>query len=153
MWKASLFGMVFSFLLPLVSFGQTSGYQSASVELANLREDFRLLNQRVGELQLRLEQVEPENHDLRAKTAGASQTYATMQQLNEAVADLNRNIKSAAATSKEETVQQVNVRIEKLATQMTAALETLNKSIAASKAAAPPAGPISAPQFTDDYPK
>lgn len=98
------------------------------IEYANLREDVRGLTQRVGELSLRLEQLERENADLRARSSAADKAYATMAQLNEAVADLNRNIRTAVAAAKTETLQQVSGQLEKLAKQTNAALDSLAKA-------------------------
>jgi LysM repeat protein len=125
--------------------------QSLSTELANLREDFRGLNQRVNELQLRVEQLERENNELRGKSAGAMQSYATVAQLNEAIADMNRSIKAAAAGAKNETLQQVSVQMEKLAKQTNAAIE----SLAAMNSRAPSTSPATVHQttFSDDFPK
>src|SRR5947209_5735588 len=81
MLKAALSGIAFAALATGASFGQGSGYQSVPVELANLREDVRVLSQRVGELQLRLEQAERENNELRAKTSSSAQNNASVQQL------------------------------------------------------------------------
>ncbi len=101
---------------------------TAQVELANLREDVRGLNQRLGELSLRMEQVERENEDLRRKQGAADKGYATIAQLNDAVADLNRVIKSAVAGSKNETLQQVATQMERLGKQTNAALDSLAKA-------------------------
>jgi LysM repeat protein len=122
--------------------------QSAAVEFANMREDVRLLTQRVGELQLRLEQLEKENGDLRAKTAGAAQSYATLAQLNDAIADINRTIKAGDAATKAETLQQVGVQMEKLATRTNTALDSLARGIGGRGA-----GPSAPPTFSDDFPK
>jgi LysM repeat protein len=121
--------------------------QSAAVEFANMREDVRLLTQRLGELQLRVEQLERENGDLKAKSAGAAQSYATIAQLNEAIADLNRAIKAGNAATKAETLQQVSVQMEKLAERTNAALASIAKG-------GGPRGPAAAPAtFSDDFPK
>jgi len=117
----------------------------AQVELANLREDVRGLSQRLGELSLRIEQLERENGDLRAKHGSAEKGYATLVQLNEAVADLNRVIRSAVATSKTETLQQVAVQLEKLGKQTNAALDSLAKAQATR--------PAVTTSFAEDYPK
>jgi LysM repeat protein len=122
--------------------------QSAAVEFANMREDVRLLSQRVGELQLRVEQLERENGDLRTKTAGAAHSYATLAQLNEAVADLNRTIKSGDAAAKAETLQQVSVQMDKLAVRTNAALESIAKGGGGSRGGAPAQA-----TFTEDFPK
>lgn len=135
-------------VLTLVALAPFLRAQSAGVEMANLREDVRMLSQRLGDLQLRVEQLETENRELRAKTANASQNFATLSQLNEAVADLNRSVKSSAAATKNETLQQVNVQIEKLAKQTNAAMESLSKNLTVARS------PVAAAAtFSDDYPK
>lgn len=131
----------FAALVPLVP------AQSASpqVELANLREDVRGLMQRVGELSLKIEQLEKENSDLRAKARSTESAHATVAQLNDAVADLNRTIQSATAASKTETLQLVATQLEKLAKQTNAALDSLAKN-QATRAAVPTV-------FSDEFPK
>ncbi len=118
---------------------------TAQVELANLREDVRGLNQRLGELSLRMEQVERENEDLRRKQGAADKGYATIAQLNDAVADLNRVIKSAVAGSKNETLQQVATQMERLGKQTNAALDSLAKAQATR--------PAVNTSFSEDFPK
>ena len=100
----------------------------AQMELANLREDVRGLVQRVGDLALRVEQLERENTALRAKAGTAERNLVTLAQLNDAIADLSRDLKSAVAASKSETLQQIAGQMEKLATQTNAALDSLAKA-------------------------
>lgn len=116
-----------------------------AVEVANLREDVRGLVQRVGELTLRVEQLERENRELRGATDTASRSCATVTQLNAAVADLNRTLRAAVAESKGETLQQVGAQMEKLARQTNAAIDSLAKGMAAR-----PAAPTA---FSEDYAK
>lgn len=134
-----------------VLYGQPA--QSASIELANLREDLRGLSQHVNELQLRVEQLEKENSDLRGKSTGATQSFATIAQLNEAIADLNRSIKAAAASSKTETLQHVSVQMEKLANQMNAAIEALSKNTTSRASTPTPATTTHQTTFSDDFSK
>jgi LysM repeat protein len=124
MWKAACAAVaVFGIAVALPA-------QSIPIELANLREDVRLLAQRTGELALRVEQLERENAELRRQTSGDAQTYATVVQVNEAVAELNRAIRAASAGAKNETLQQVSVQMEKLAKQTNAAIDSLAKGMA-----------------------
>ncbi|HUL55084.1 MAG TPA: LysM peptidoglycan-binding domain-containing protein [Opitutaceae bacterium] len=116
---------------------------SAAFELASLREDVRLLSQRVGELGLRIEQLERDNGDLRSKS---SQTYATLAQLNQAIADAERTMQAAMRDQKRETLQQVSAQLEKLANETQAAINALAKGAATRPA-------VSTPSFTEDYPK
>ncbi len=133
-------------LCPLL-FGQ--GYNAAAVELANLREDVRMLSQRLGEVQVRLEQMERENNDLRAKSQLSAQSYATLSQLNEGLAELSRTLKSEISASKSETAQQTAAQIKKLAEKTNAALAEIEK-----RAKSAPTSPVSsAPVFSDDFSK
>lgn len=112
---------------------------SPQVELANLREDVRGLVQRVGDLALRLEQLERENGDLRRKSADGARAFATVAQLNEAVADLNRTLKSAVAASQNDTLRIVSTQLEKLGRQTNAALDALAKTSTVRPITPPPA--------------
>lgn len=122
--------------------------QNASIEIANLREDVRLLNQRLGDLQLQVEQLQRQNQELQGKSQVAQQSYATVAQLNDAVASLNREIKSQVANSKDETLQVVSTRIEKLAKDSNSAIQSLARNVNTSHAS-----PVAAPTFSDDYKK
>jgi LysM repeat protein len=121
---------MFSRLLLGCALAATAGAQTSpgQMELANLREDVRGLVQRVGDLSLRVEQLERENTALRAKTSSAERSYASLAQLNDAIADLNRDLKSAIGSAKTETLQQVAGQMEKLANQTNAALDSLAKA-------------------------
>lgn len=137
MWKCLFAGGVLS----ATAFAQSS----PQVELANLREDVRGLMQRVGELSLRVEQVERENNELRQRVSASGQSYVTLVQLNQAIDDLNRAIRSAVVASKNETLQQVSTQLEKLAKQTNAALDSLARSQASR--------PAVQTSFSDDFPK
>jgi len=117
----------------------------AQVELANLREDVRGLNQRVGELQLRVEQLERENAELRGRSASAEKSFVTLTQLNDAIEDVNRNLRSATAASKADVLAQVGAQMEKLAKQTNVAIDSLAKGMATR-------APVQT-SFSDDYAK
>jgi LysM repeat protein len=134
--------LLLGFTIASVAMAQTAPSQ---VELANLREDVRGLVQRVGDLTLRIEQLERENAALRAQSGAAEKNYATLAQLNDAVSDLNREFKSTVASTKTDTLQQVGAQIEKLANQTNAALDSLAKA----QAARPPVTTI----FAENYAK
>jgi LysM repeat protein/FtsZ-binding cell division protein ZapB len=128
-------------------FAASASAQSPSlqVEVANLREDVRGLVQRVGELSLRVEQLERENNELRGRAGTAERSYATLDRLNDAIATLNQNIRSAAASAKSETLQQVGAQMEKLAKQTNAAIDSLARGMATR-------APVQT-TFSDDYAK
>lgn len=96
-------------------------------DLANLREDLRLLSQRVGELSLRVEQLEHENETLRGQQTESGTAYASLAQLNDAIAELNRSIKGNVSNSRAEILKIVSGQIEQLANQTNTALESLAK--------------------------
>lgn len=118
---------------------------SVQIELANMREDMRGLVQKVGELGLRIEQLERENSSLQSKAAAADESYATVAQLNSSVAALNDSIRAANAATKSETLQQVGIQMEKLARQTNAAIDSLAKGAATR--------PVVQQTFSDNYAK
>ena len=137
MWKCVLAGGV----MAVTALAQNS----PQFEIANLREDVRGLTQRVGELALRLEQLERENAELRNRASVSDKSFATVSQLNAAVADMTQNIRTAVAGSKAETLQHVSAQLEKLGKQTNAALESLAKAQATR--------PAVQTHFGDDFPK
>lgn len=132
-------------LLVMAGVAASAQAQNIQYELANLREDMRGLAQRVGELAMRVEQLERENSELRGKASVAASSNVTIEQLNEAVADLNRAIKASAASTKSETLQQVSGQIKVLAQQTNAAIDSVAKG-QATRAAVQTV-------FTEDYAK
>lgn len=115
---------------------------STAFELASLREDVRLLNQRVGELTMTVEQLSRDKEALQAKT---SQSYVTLEQLNKAVADLNRSVQGSLGEQRRDILQQVARQIEALGRQTNAALDALAKNQASR--------PAVQTDFKEDFPK
>lgn len=115
--------------------------QSTQVELANLREDVRGLVQRVGELSLRVEQLERQNGELRDKANASAQTYVTLAQLNDAIAELNLAIKSGDAA----TAEHATAQIKKLGEATNAALDAMARGQATR--------PVIQTTFSDNYAK
>lgn len=101
--------------------------QSLAVEVANLREDVRMLSQRVGELSLNVEQLQRENQNLRNRAEAGNQAFATLAQLNSAIAELRRANAAALADQKRETIAQVSQQIDVLAKQTQAAIDALQR--------------------------
>ena len=97
----------------------------------------------MNELGLRIEQLERDNGELRNKSG---QTYVTLAQLNEAIADVEKTMRAALRDQKRETLQQVSGQLEKLANETQAAINALAKGAATRPA-------VSTPTFTEDYPK
>ena len=132
----------FASLSPVALLAQPA--QSPAVELANMREDVRLLLQRVGQLSLRVEQLEAESDRLAKSAAGAERNFATLAQLNTSIADLARELRAADATNRSEILAAVATQMENLARQTNAALD----ATARSRATAP--APVA---FSDNFPK
>jgi LysM repeat protein len=129
---------------------------SAQAGIADVREDVRGLTERLNELSLRVEQLEHENSELRAKVAAAEggRDVVTTAQLNGAVADLNASVKAAVASSREEILQKVATQMENLAKQTNAALDSVARQSAPAPVARP-AAQVPAPKadFGSAYPK
>jgi LysM repeat protein len=130
---------------------------SAQAQVADLKEDMRDLGQRLNEISLRVEQLEHENTELRAKVAAAQggRDAVTTAQLNSAVADLNASIASAVAVSRSEILQQVATQMENLAKQTNAALDSIAKpgALASGRPSSQPPAPAPKAAFGDTYPK
>lgn len=127
-------------LAAVTAFAQPAG--NTAFELASLREDVRLLQQRIGELTLSVEQLARENAALQSKS---SQSYATIEQLNKAIAELSRSLQSDLTEQKREILNQVAAQLEKMGKQTNAALEALAKNQGAR--------PTVQTSFSDDFPK
>jgi LysM repeat protein len=115
---------------------------STRIELANMRQDLSLLSQRVGELTMTVEQLTRENAALQTK---ASQSFVTLEQLNRAIADLNRTMQSALAEQKRDTLGQVGGQLERLAKQTQAAIDAVAKNQATR--------PAVQTAFSENFPK
>jgi len=122
---------------------QNNSVDQLRAEMAAMREDMRMLNQRVGELTLTVEQLNRENNQLQAK---ANQSYVTVAQLNDAVADMNKALRAGLTDQRRDILDQVGDRIEKLARQTQSALDALAKN-QATRPAINPGG------FSENYPK
>jgi len=117
-----------------------------AIEVANLREDVRMLAQRVGELSLSVEQLQRENQSLRNQAEAGNQAYATIAQLNSAIAELRRTTNAAMADQKRETIVLVSQQIDQLGRQTQSAVDAVARG----------SGPRTAGQtlvFTDDFSK
>ena len=116
--------------------------QNDRAELASLRQDVILLSQRVGELTMTVEQLTRDNAALQART---SQSYITLEQLNKAIADMNRTLQVELTDQKKEVLAQVAGQLEKLGRQTNAALDALARNQATR--------PAVQTGFAEDFPK
>ena len=123
--------------------GFAQGAAPLQYEVANLREDVRGMVQQVGQLTLRIEDLERENASLRERADATAATFATVEQLSDSMADLNRVAKAAAAESKSEVLKEVAKQMSKLARQTNAAIDSLAKGMAQR--------PAVQTKFSDDF--
>ena len=140
MLKALLFSAALA-IITCETGAQTTGGQSLASDVANMREDLHILTQRVGELSLTVEQLQRENATLRSQTTSSTQAYATVQQLNDAVSDLNRAIKAGD----EATAERVAAQIKKLGEATNVALDSLAKG-------QPQRAAVQTTTFSDKFP-
>lgn len=128
--------------LVLLSTSPLLAQSDPRMELAALRQDVMLLTQRVGELTMTVEQLTRENAALQEK---AGRSYATVEQLNKAIADVNRTMQAELSEQKKSVLAQVAGQMEKLGRQTNTALDALAKNQATR--------PVVQTTFTDDFPK
>jgi LysM repeat protein len=114
---------------------------SAQAEVADLREDIKGLTERVSDLSLRVEQLEHDNAELKAKldSSGRGRDMVTAEQLNSAVSALNASIKSAVDSSRSDILQTVALQMENLAKQTNKALDSVARNSEGPVAQAQPA--------------
>ncbi len=141
MIKPALIGFL-SLAFCAVSSAQYPAQNNLGSQVAGLREDVRILVERIGQMSLRIEQLERDNARLLKATDGIDRTFATVSQLNDAVAELNQLIAQGDNTSR----AQASKAIEELARQTNAAVDSVAKGMAAR-------AQVAAPTFTDDFPK
>lgn len=133
---------LFRFGALMICLAAGASAQMERAELAALRQDVMLLTQRVGELSMTVEQLTRENGQLQAQ---ASRNYATIDQLNKAIAEVNRALQLELGEQKREILTQVAGQLEKLGKQTNAALDALAKNQATR--------PVVQSTFSDDFPK
>ena len=118
---------------------------ASAMDLANLKEDVRGLTQKLNEVSLHVEQLERENANLRSQIVATGETKVTLNQMNQALAELKQTVQAAATSQRTEIVQTVATQLEKLANQTNAALDALAKN----QATRPPVQTV----FSDSYPR
>ena len=153
--KSTIFraGLALALALPFSSAAALHA-QNINVEVANMRQELDLLRQRIGQLELNVESLQRENNDLRVSAdKNAKQNYATVDQLNKSIADLNRAIKDAKA----DTLARVKTEMDNLTKQSNAAIADMAAKVNAATQRPTPAKAggttAAAPTFSENYPK
>jgi LysM repeat protein len=142
--KGTLFYLVvlFSILTPALRAQSNYTTDNTRAELASLRQDVLLLTQRVGELSLTIEQLNRDNSALQSKM---NQSFATVEQLNTAIAGVNLTLQAALADQKRDTLNQVGSQMERLAKQTQAGLDAVARNQATR--------PAVQTSFSEEFPK
>lgn len=122
--------------------GAQTNQLNLGAQVAGMREDVRILVQRVGSLNLRVEQLERENAALLRSTEGMDRTYATVAQLNEAVAELNQAVALGDSTTQAKAAK----AIQQLAKATNESVASVAKGVSQARA-------ITTPTFNDDFEK
>lgn len=118
---------------------------ATAIQVANLRQDVLELRQIVGELKAQVDELQRANRDLANEANSGRAAFATLAQLNESIATMQRTMDAALAEQKRETLQQVSAQLTKLAKETDAAIASVAKQQAAR--------PAITTTFTDDFPK
>lgn len=120
---------------------QTS-QSSLGAQVAGMRQDVQILVQQVGALNLRIEQLERENAALLGSTKGMDRKYATVAQLNEAIAELNQALTSGDAKTQARAAQ----AIQELAAATNASVASVAQGISQART-------VTTPTFNTDFEK
>lgn len=135
--------------IPLLK-AQNYSSTDSRVQLANLTQDVRILSQRVGQLQVRLEQLEKENAALRKQAIDQKDLEARLNQLNSTLQkDLNtvrQNFQSADEAQKAAIIKAVSSQISDLAEQTQKTIDALADYVGHQGTSIP------AVEFSDDFP-
>lgn len=123
----------------------------ARVQLANLTQDVRILTQRLGQMEVRLEQLERENSELKKQAVNKQELDRRIGQLNTSLqTSLNRmrlELESAAEQERTAIIAAVSRQIGELADQTQKTIDALADYVGHEGSGIP------AIQFSDDYPK
>ena len=160
--------MKHTFALPLVILAcclPTAGAlaqadNSDARRISDLEQDVQELKEKVGQMNMQMEQVQRDNEALRAQLkTGAGATApggVTSAQLDAQLANLRAEVVRAQAAQKNEIIDEMGRQIERLAQQTQQASQTTPVAQAPAPAVAEPAAaPSSSPSsgFSDNFPK
>lgn len=121
------------------------------LQIANLTQDVRIMAQRLGQLEVRLEQLERENAELKKQLVDKKELDRRINQLNTTLqASLNRmrqELDAASESQRAAIITAVSKQINDLAEQTQKTIDALADYVGHQGSAIP------AIQFSDDYPK
>jgi|SRR5690625_3519824 len=127
------------------------------VEIANLRADIQVLDRRMREMALAMEDLRLENRRLNAeleRTKGRLNQpvdSVSHEQLERAINNLRQQMQAANSEQGRRILNDVTRQIEALGKQTQNALDTMARNVS-SRSSSPPT-PANPPSFSDDFPK
>ena len=148
----TLYAFIFAALTLVVTASNLPAQERTELQrISDLEQDVQGLNEKIGHLNIQLEELKRENDTLRAQLAAAASTdgksasltsvgYVTTAQLDAQLANLRAEMMRAQTAQKDEIVDEVGRQMERLAQQTQQAIQA--------QAAATPAE--STPKATDN---
>jgi LysM repeat protein len=143
---------------PAPQMASAPAVEPRQVELANLRADVQLLDRRLRETEMAMEDLARQNRELTASldrqqraSAGQMGDVVRQAQLNQAIAEAQQRSQAADAELRRQIIAQVTQQIEQLGRQTQAAID----AVARNQAARPTTATTAArqPNFSDDFPR
>ncbi len=158
MRKFCFFLLVFSFvwigggMTPQTATAQSDPRQ---VELANMRADLQVLDRRMREMNLAMEELAERNRRLAAeleqvKRQNSQAPGAVGQaQLDQAINNLRQQLQTANTDQRRQIIREVTQQIEALGKETQTAIDALARNVSSR----PSTTTISRPTFSEDFPK
>jgi LysM repeat protein len=138
-------------LLPAILGAQSYNDPDTRVQIANLTQDVRILSQKVGQLQVRIEQLERENEGLRKQAVDRKtleQELAGFEAaLQSGLSGLRVDYANADEAQKQAIIKAVSGQISDVVGQMNETIEALADYVGHRGTGVP------AVEFSDDYPR
>jgi LysM repeat protein len=132
----------------------TSQPDSRQVELANLKADVQMLDRRVREMSIAMEELMRRNSDLLAEVErqrtqnGQLADMVRQAQLARAISDLDQKNSQAQAELRRQIIREMTGQIEELGKQTQTAMDALARSVSSRPTPAAPRV-----NFSEDFPK
>jgi LysM repeat protein len=159
LWSGSIFFLGWCVLAQSVQ-GQTGTRpvsnqpDSRQVELANLKADVQMLDRKLREMNIAMEELMRRNRDLlteleRQRSQNGQLTDMVRQaQLARAISELDQKNSQAQAELRRQIIREVTGQIEELGKQTQAAMDSLARSVSSR-----PTPPAPRANFSDDFPR
>ncbi len=136
------------YLLAGILFGPLASGQTP-VQLANIMQEFQLMQQQLGRLRLEVEQLQRQTNELnKAMETQQREQRALSASLNALQSSLQSQLQSSEDKAKREVIAEVSRQIQTLADQTQRSIDAVARVQSSS-----PTPPAVAATFSDDYPR